>query len=245
MVLPIKRQITLSDNTTFFVSYLNVVYFDGQRLVDLPYDVNLDLFEKKVKEDNELNALLRAYKDISLLCAVLQIQKVSYESIIEYSIANTKPFGIAEFTAPNNCGVKKERTLHGVEYYTPHFWLEVEDTKNNYGCFVKKLNEAISQIDPSASIHLHQINDLIAIDFNSTNVFMSKKYTLTAVLSFFYNLLYNGVYLENDSPIKTLKDLINVFKEVTEIHNKCSYKIDAFFRIAERVKELADESKYQ
>lgn len=245
MVLPIKRQITLNDNTTFFVSYLNVIYFDGQRLTDLPYNLDLDWLEKKMKEDEKLNELVRTYKDLSLVYGILHTKEIAYETILNYTIANTKVFGYGEFTASHNCGIEGERTHHGFEYYTQHFWLKVEldSTKYNFGCFVKKLDEAINKIDSSASIHVQQIGDLIAIDFNSTNVFMSRKYTLRTILSLFFNLLYNSVYLEENVPIKNLQDLINVFKDIKEIREKANERIDMFFEIANRIQELAKASR--
>lgn len=234
MKFPIKREISLSQSkAVFYVSYLDIVYFDGQLLTHLPDGVNLDKLAQMMEKDEKLNELVQKYNKLTELSKEWDNRISLLEDLITDALAQTEIYPRTQLTSKDNCGVKKDKKYSGVDYYTDNFWLETTSTKYNYGCLVKEIAEAVKQIDPITRVHVIQMKDLIAIHIDGSLVYMTNRFTLRAVLSLFKHLIKTG----------KLNEFLDTLHELKELHDKKAEKVGVFFDIARRIQELAEKLK--
>lgn len=233
MKFPIKQEILLDEKNVFYVSYLNLVYFDGDLLTHLPYDTNLEKLTKSINGDTKLKELVQNYNVTSQHTKELDTKQKMLENMIEDALLKTKIYSYGILSSKNDCGIRKEEKYSGVDYYAENFWLETSMRKYNFGCYTKEMNDAINQIDPITKVHIFHSKDIISISIDGSVVYLTNRFTLKTVLSLFKELKLNG----------NLNEFLDTLHELKEIHDRKAEKVGLFFEIAHRIQELAENSK--
>lgn len=229
-----QKLIVLDQNTVFYVTVYNTVFFDNQRLTVLPEHVNLDKLEKMMKEDKELNDLINKYYVASALSRSLTEKQKEIVSKLDNEIFHGFIYDYPDLTQEKGCTeIKRERRGCMIDYYGKNFILTTVSKKYDFRCIVKEIDNAVRSVDPELMLEISHLKESIAVFVNRNIVYFTDRFALRDVLSYIKNSITQGKFNE----------FVNTLKTLDEITTKKAIALEYFFDIALRVKRLAENSK--
>lgn len=227
-----KAQILLQEKPVFGITTDNVLYFDRFRLVKVPKNVDIDVLMRRLQNDKELTDLVDKYFKVSSEVEGLAQRKEELIREINLGILDSLTLDLKLFDSDKECtSVTKDISKNMFIYAGKNFSLSTIETFYDFRCFVERVDKAISQIDPNAHIEVSHDDMSIAIFYNGWIVYITDKFKLNAILSYFQDLIFLG----------ELEPFIAKLKELYKIERREGEQAELYLEIERHVKKLVKE----
>lgn len=226
------KEIVLPNGATFQISPTYRVYFNGQPIVKLSPEINLEKFAMLMMTDKKLNELTTKYLRFLEIRNQLDEEIETLRAEISDMIDEAKTLTYAELSQPLGCvDVKKNVEKNYVEYTYKNFSLKVEIRNYDFSCLTKAVGEELYSLCPNLNVRIAQSDKNITIFVNSQMVYVTTEFPIRKVLSFLKESAING----------ELTEFVEVLKNLYLLYMKSLEGGNLFVEIIHRVEELAKE----
>lgn len=232
-VSPLK-EIYLSDNAKITINVLKQVYINNYILTKYGGKIDLEKFEKLVKEDEELRILIIKFVTADKENDTLSEKEYEIRNKIKEEISKMKVKSLAQFHYDYDCeGVIEIRTPQKFIYKGKNFTLETIEKCYNLSCYVAHVNTWLSNVDPDLRIKvIHDENGIVIIKDNYY-IIISNEISLAQVLGYFGWLNGKG---------KMIDFLYNIML-IDWIERQKMVPFKLFREIQKRIKKLLKQAK--
>lgn len=233
-MVEIKKEIVLPNGAVFQISAINRVYFDGEPLLRLSEDVNLDKLAVLMVRDKKLLELTTKYLQYKAMKESINEKMDSIRTKISEMIDNAKTLTYAQLSAQLGCvKVKKNVEPKYVEYAGKNFSMKVEVKNYEFSCIAQMVDEELREICPNINVRIVQSGNSITIYVNGQPLYITNEFSIRKVLSFLKESITNGEFPQ----------FVELLKRLYLLYAKTFEGGSAIVEIIHRIEDLAKMSE--